>query len=316
MKDASNKAAKNATANAAKAGNQQLSSRDTKDSKNRKTCFQCQRKGHFASDCYATKLKDREELSSNGVKPQLKSKANVQQATENLGTPENLKKSNNQDHKPSDNGRAWKAMAMEAIASLELPPGCWIVNSGASHHMTPDRSFFVEIQDYSTDVCLANGKSIKVTGISKAEVCFGGKTLTLKDVLYVPELDGNLLLLGAASKNGVTVEFELERVLFKHQGNVIATANQHSSVYILKLTNGKVAFKVQTYQKSMSSMAAPATAGGAPPILGLTPEPVAAVPEQVGGSHEAPASGEALGPVTPEIPNFSNQPQTDYWKWH
>ena len=166
------------------------------------------------------------------------------------------------------------------------------------------------------DVYLTNEKSIKVTGISKAEVCFGGKTLTLKNIFYVSELDRNLLLIGAASKNGVTVEFRLKRVLFKHQGNVITTVNQHSSVYILKLTNGKVAFKVQTYQKLMSSMAAPVTAGGAPPILELTLEPVGAVSEQVGGSHEAPASGEALGPVTPEILNFSNQPQTDYWKWH
>ena len=71
-----------------------------------------------------------------------KPKASARQANEDLGQPAEL--SNNQSGMNSD-GHMWKAVAMEALASLELPPGCWIVDSGASHHMTPAWENFVEI---------------------------------------------------------------------------------------------------------------------------------------------------------------------------
>ena len=71
-----------------------------------------------------------------------KPKASARQANEDSGQPAEL--SNNQSRANSD-GHMWKAVAMEALASLELPSGCWIVDSGASHHMTPVQENFVEI---------------------------------------------------------------------------------------------------------------------------------------------------------------------------
>ena len=46
-----------------------------------------------------------------------------------------------------------------------------------------------------------------------------------------------------------------ENVLFKHNRSVVSTVIQHSLVYILKSTNGKAAFQVQAYEKSINGLA-------------------------------------------------------------
>ena len=74
------------------------------------------------------------------------------------------------------------------------------------------------------------------------KVTISGGIFTLEDVLHVPNLDGNLLSIGAARKHGITVEFGLKNVLFKHNGTVVCTAMQHGSIYVVKSTNGKMAF--------------------------------------------------------------------------
>ena len=75
------------------------------------------------------------------------------------------------------------------------------------------------------------------------KINFIEKKLTLTDVLYISELNKNLLLIKAVSRYRVTVEFKLKSILFKHNESVIATVNQHSSVYIVRSLSEKVAFK-------------------------------------------------------------------------
>ncbi|KAA6412945.1 MAG: hypothetical protein FRX49_13744 [Trebouxia sp. A1-2] len=137
---------KTVAANAARAGPQQEASQNGKGA-GEKTCNRCHRTGHFIANCYSFKTKEGEKLPPNGipVPPRTafgKPKASARQANKDLGQPAEL--SNNQSGTNSD-GHMWKAVAMEALASLELPPGCWIVDSGASHHMTPAWENFVEI---------------------------------------------------------------------------------------------------------------------------------------------------------------------------
>ena len=155
-----------------------------------------------------------------------------------------------------------------------------------------------------------------MTGIGTVEVTVGGGIVTLEDVLHVPNLDGNLLSIGAARKHGITVEFGLKNVLFKHNGTVVCTAMQHGSIYVVKSTNGKTAFQVQAYGKPANGLAAPAITGGGPSTSEPIPQLVGAAPEHGGGSNEAPSDEEDLGHNTPEFPDLAPQAQTNYWKWH
>ncbi|KMS93463.1 hypothetical protein BVRB_031230, partial [Beta vulgaris subsp. vulgaris] len=77
------------------------------------------------------------------------------------------------------------------------------VDSGASRHMTGNKgllSNFVELLD-AVKIVTADGRTI--CGIGTGDMKVGrGKTVTLKDVLYVPDLKMNLLSVSAATANG------------------------------------------------------------------------------------------------------------------
>ena len=305
------------TANVAKASGAEKRKHDNGAGR---TCSRCHRTGHLSSACWATKTKEGVELPPNGIeRPPFKraGMAAARQATENAETGST---------KQDSGGSAWKAVAMEALVNHELPPGCWIVDSGASHHMTPNRGSFVDINEYLTDVSLANGKSIKATGIGRVEVPICGEILTLNDVLYVPELDGNLLSIGAAKRHGITVEFGLESVLFKQSGTVVGAAIQHGSVYIIKSTVGNVAYMAVSRQKSEDFLAISATTQRGSHELIDSLEPVGAASERVVDVTATPPRLDDISrlaaELTPENPKVfknrqkPNHAQSDYEKWH
>ena len=72
-------------------------------------------------------------------------------------------------------------------------------------------------------VCLINEKIIKVTKIGKVKVFFEEEKLTLNEVLYVSELDRNLLSIKAVSSHTITVKFQTRNLLFKHNKSVVVT---------------------------------------------------------------------------------------------
>lgn len=159
LEEAWKNAAQNVAANTARAKSQRETSQNGKD-KAEERCFRCHRPGRFASKCYSSKTKEGEKLPPNGVpvspRTNRKSGADARQANEQ---PADL--SNNQA--PETDGHVWQAVAMEALANLKLPPECWIVDSRASHHMTPERGDFVDIHDYCGGVAM-NGKERKNVG--------------------------------------------------------------------------------------------------------------------------------------------------------
>ena len=99
-----------------------------------------------------------------------------------------------------------------------------------SHYISLNQTIFNEIQNYFTEVYLTNRHSIRAAEIDKVKVNFVEKKLILTDVLYISELNENLLSIETVSRHKVTVKFELKSVLFKHNESVVATTNQHSSV--------------------------------------------------------------------------------------
>lgn len=69
----------------------------------------------------------------------------------------------------------------------------WYVDSGATSHMTNSREFFDKTFTSVEDkVTVANGKEAKVMGIELGRIKYCNentiKTITLKDVLYIPGL--------------------------------------------------------------------------------------------------------------------------------
>ena len=94
----------------------------------------------------------------------------------------------------------------------------WLIDSGASKHMTCDQEILQEYQQFSKaqSVKLGDGRVVDALGIGNVNMKMTFKSsnvkdVTMYDVLYVPKLSGNLFSVGAATKKGNTVQFKRSR---------------------------------------------------------------------------------------------------------
>ena len=112
----------------------------------------------------------------------------------------------------------------------------WIVDSGASDHMTGDITLF---QAYSpctshSAIRIADGSFSAVAGTGSIELT---KDIHLSTVLYVPKLDCNLLSISKLTRDlNCMTKFCSNRCEFQEvdSGKVIGSAEMHGGLYLLK----------------------------------------------------------------------------------
>lgn len=115
----------------------------------------------------------------------------------------------------------------------------WILDSGATEHMTSDRERFDSLQQYTSTVEVANSEKIAVTG--KGEILLAprdnanGRNFTMSDVLYVPNLGGSLLSIGRIEERGFRVQFaEGEAKIINKDGETVLTAKRRGRLYMIE----------------------------------------------------------------------------------
>ena len=96
-------------------------------------------------------------------------------------------------------------------ADREYP---WLIDSGASSHMTKEKHVLMNFQEFEEpeNVALGDGRVVKALGYGRVQMnmLFPGteaKKAVLYDVLYVPKLTCNLFSVRAAVAKGNAVEF-------------------------------------------------------------------------------------------------------------
>lgn len=129
--------------------------------------------------------------------------------------------------------------ALSANEDTKNNPNTWILDSGATEHMTSVREKYFKFKPYSSTVEVANSEKIKVTGIGDTIIKLPGeaeeKTIALSNVLYVPNLGGNLLSIGRIEERGFKVEFsDGEAKILEKNGVVILTAKREGRLYVVK----------------------------------------------------------------------------------
>ena len=94
----------------------------------------------------------------------------------------------------------------------------WLVDSGASSHMTPNKVYFASYKafDKPEKVHLGDGRVVEAVGVGnvRLKMMFRvslPKPATMHDVLYVPKLACNLFSVRAATKRGNQVRFGQQR---------------------------------------------------------------------------------------------------------
>lgn len=103
---------------------------------------------------------------------------------------------------------AGQADASSQSGSRTYSSHIWIIDSGASLHMTNNSSQLVNISTDGLRVTLANGETAAAMGKGSLRVSpQTGIPVTLEEVLYVPSLADNLLSVRAVTRHGGSVEF-------------------------------------------------------------------------------------------------------------
>ncbi|UYV63101.1 hypothetical protein LAZ67_2003141 [Cordylochernes scorpioides] len=115
----------------------------------------------------------------------------------------------------------------------------WFLDSGATEHMTSNRLKMTNTKSISTSVEMANNEKIKVSemGDVTIKLCheYGGETLFLENVLYVPELDGNILSVGRIEERGNKVLFQNGKAsVFGSDGGLILKSNRRGRIYTVE----------------------------------------------------------------------------------
>lgn len=119
----------------------------------------------------------------------------------------------------------------------------WYVDSAATCHMTNDVNFFKNIDmNKNNEVYQADGSVLKSKGIGNGnlECIIGGtkKIMYLKDVLLIPELDGNLISVQKLCKEGFKTTFEGNLCQIMRNGSVYSEATlTQKRLYTLNVFN-------------------------------------------------------------------------------
>jgi hypothetical protein len=131
------------------------------------------------------------------------------------------------------------------ISSLSgsISPGedTWLIDSGASKHMTGKKSTLSCISEkkFSQKVTLGDDYQYPIKGVGESNYKIDSEnSITMKDILFVPGLKTNLLSISALDKKGYRVVFIDGEVLMWAKGETINEAiiigNEENGLYKLK----------------------------------------------------------------------------------
>ncbi|XP_021749717.1 uncharacterized protein LOC110715444 [Chenopodium quinoa] len=110
----------------------------------------------------------------------------------------------------------------------------WLINTGASNHMSGNIDLFTNLSDISSPVCLPNGKSITATKEGRVIMSYN---LTLHNVLYNPALKCNLLSGSQLlEQQSYSVMFTDKLCIIQDRSlrNLIGAGEQCDGVYIFR----------------------------------------------------------------------------------
>ncbi len=173
------------------------------DNKETRECHYCHKAGHIKKNCW----KYQQEVLGRKAGPRSTERGSI----------------------------AFAASIFTAVTSEELQD-VWVVDSGASSHLTSRREL---LQDYKKMACATSfvvfGDGVKkaVAGTGTAVIETKDGTVTLKNVLHVPGACANLLSIGKAAEAGVDVTFHRGGCKLR-SGSTVINVPQQNGVYVLE----------------------------------------------------------------------------------
>ena len=120
--------------------------------------------------------------------------------------------------------------------SLATQDSNWVIDSGASFHVTSHIDFFTSYKtgDFG-NVRMGNNGVSKIVGIG--DVCLEtsiGNKLVLKDVRYVPDISLNLISSSRLDDEGFTNSFGESKWKLTKGSLVVASGKKQNTLYVME----------------------------------------------------------------------------------
>eukprot|EP00794_Sanderia_malayensis_P002110 gene2108-2395_t len=144
----------------------------------------------------------------------------------NLNGPSNISVPTNSAHNIEEDNQIENEEALYTGENVVTSNSCWIVDSGATQHMTYEKDSLYDFVTFKQSSTIILGDNQAILAYGKGTYRFTtvveGKLqkIVLHDVLYLPDLGKNLLSVRAMTKLGATVEFEAEKFKISRNSKV------------------------------------------------------------------------------------------------
>lgn len=112
----------------------------------------------------------------------------------------------------------------------------WVLDTGASRHLTPDASFLSNMRPLDEDITITfgNGSTGKAVATGEVYLATTDAVFQMTDVLYIPEATENLISVRHATKHGLDFKFSADKCEISYNGCNLATApSVGDSIYYL-----------------------------------------------------------------------------------
>ena len=135
----------------------------------------------------------------------------------------------------ANNNSHWRPMAHTAFVNAHHPDA-WLMDSGASHHVTSDMNNLASHVQYSgpDGVVVGNGATLPITHTGSLSLKSPSRDFSLNNVLYAPSMQKNLISVNRFCKtNKTSVEFfpHMFQVKDLQTGTPVLTAPANGNVY-------------------------------------------------------------------------------------
>ena len=186
-----------------------------KPDKSKVKCFYCQKLGHKRNEC--RKKKKDEEAEKSG-------KGNGAQKSVNAHTATIEEIDDNEDL---------------PVSLYAASRSRWMVDSGATHHMTPHRSDFISWTPTKGVVSLGGHAEIQQIGSGTVAIrpSGGDKIVHLHDVMHVPDADSRYFSVSALMQKGGQITFKDKKLLISVRGQKIAEGYQEGNLFWINTSN-------------------------------------------------------------------------------
>ena len=128
------------------------------------------------------------------------------------------------------------AIALVASTAAAAPTTRWVLDTGASRHMTSNKSILLNSRPVTEDITITfgNGGTGRATAVGEVLLHTSDATFLLKDVLYIPEALENLISVRHAAKRGLEFNFRANSCEISLAGTRLAVASSTGdSIYYL-----------------------------------------------------------------------------------